>query len=137
MKDRCIEAVQTTLNRPITKAEAQGIEDRIRKNMRFAALDDPAYASMGPAQQLTEAAKRAGDELKQEAALKRRRVIQTIQAHDRIENYLLDARAEGLDGIEALKRTLVNVADGKSNTLSQPRDVRLTNPWLVREAWAL
>jgi len=62
MKDRCIEAVEKVLNRRITKSEAQGIEARIAKNMRFAALDDPAYASMGRTHQLLEAAKRSADD---------------------------------------------------------------------------
>ena len=118
MKARCIEAVEKTLGRKITKTEAQGIEARIVKAMRFAAQDDPAYAAMGRTQQLQEAAKRAADGLKQEAALNRRRVILTIQAHDRLQNHIEDLSAQGINGIDALKRTLVFVADNKSNFLS-------------------
>lgn len=118
MKDRCIKAVEGVLNRQITKAEAQGIEDRVSRQMRFAAQNEPAYRAMTPEQQYREGARRAAEELKGEAALNRRRVILTIQAHDRLENFIKEAAAGGMDGIESLRRTLVSVADGKSNTIS-------------------
>ena len=118
MKERCIQAVEGVLNRKITKNEAQGIEDRVSTQMRFAAQNDPAYRAMTPQQQYMEGAKRAAQELMGEAALARRRVILTIQAHDRIENFINEAKTTGLDGLEALKRTLVSVADMKSNTIS-------------------
>jgi hypothetical protein len=119
MKDRCIKAVSTAIGRDITQAEAKGIEDRIVKNMRFAAAKDPsAFRSMNPDERLKAAAALAATELVQEADLKKRRVVLTIQAHDRLESFINEAKGAGLKGLDALKRTLVFVADGKSNTMS-------------------
>jgi hypothetical protein len=119
MKDRCIKAVSNAIGREITQQEAQGIEERIVKNMRFAASADPAFfRSMSADDRLKMAAKLAADELVQEADLKKRRIALTIQAHDRLESFINEAKATGMAGLEALKRTLVFVSDGKSNTLS-------------------
>jgi hypothetical protein len=119
MKDRCIKAVSSAIGRDITQQEAQGIEERIVKNMRFAAAGDPAaFRSMSADDRLKMAARLAADELIQEADLKKRRIALTIQAHDRLESFINEAKATGMAGMEALKRTLVFVADGKSNTLS-------------------
>lgn len=119
MRDRCIQAVADAIGRDITKAEADGIEARIAKNMRFAAARDPeAFRAMGADQRVMEAAKMAGQELVAEAALKKRRIALTIQAHDRIETALSDAKAAGMKGLDALRRVLVFEADGKSGTMS-------------------
>lgn len=119
MKDRCIQAVAQAIGRPITKAEADGIEQRILKAMRFTAAEDPAaFRAMTPDQRLLAASTRAAQELVFEADLKKRRIVMTIQAHDRLENFINEAKAAGIDGLDALKRTLVFVSDGKSNTLS-------------------
>ena len=119
MKSKCIAAVSRAVGRDITKQEAQGIEDRIVKNMRFEASKDPeAFRKMSADQRLQKGAQLAAKELVQEAELKKRRVMLTIQAHDRIENFLSEARSKGMAGLDALKRTLVFVADGKSNTIS-------------------
>ena len=119
MKDRCIQAVSDAIGRSITQAEAQGIEQRILKNMRFAASRDPAaFRALTADQRLKEGAQLAAQELLAEALLKKRRIGLTIQAHDRVENFINESKAAGLEGLDALKRTLVFVADGKSNTLS-------------------
>ena len=119
MKDRCIAAVSQAIGRDITKQEAEKIEERIVKNMRFAAAKDPeAFRKMSADDRLKAGAAGAGKELQQEAEVKKRRVMLTIQAHDRIENFIADARAKGMSGIDALKRTLVFMSDGKSNTIS-------------------
>jgi len=119
MRERCIQAVSDAIGRAITQQEAQGIEDRILKNMRFAAAKDPAgFSKLTADQRLKAAAALASQELVQEAALKKRRIALTIQAHDRLETFINDAMAKGMEGLDALKRTLVFVADGKSNTLS-------------------
>lgn len=119
MKDKCIAAVAKAIGRDITQQEAQGIEDRIVKNMRFEAAKDPeAFRKMSADQRLQKGASLAAKELVQEAELKKRRIALTIQAHDRIENFLSEAKTKGMEGLEALKRTLVFVADGKSNTIS-------------------
>ena len=119
MKDKCIEAVADAIGRDITKAEAQGIEDRIVKNMRFEASKDPeAFRQMSADERLANAAMLAAKELIAESELKKRRIVLTIQAHDRIEGFLNEAKRAGMEGLDALKRTLVFVADGKSNTMS-------------------
>lgn len=119
MKDRCIQAVSDAIGRSITQAEAKGIEDRILKNMRFAAMNDPvAFRSMSADERLKAASQLAAQELISEALLKKRRIGLTIQAHDRVEGFLNEAKAAGLEGLDALKRTLVFVSDGKSNTMS-------------------
>lgn len=119
MKERCIAAVAQAIGRDITQQEAQGLEDRILKNMRFEASKDPdAFRKLSPDERLKLGASMAAEELVQEAELKKRRIALTIQAHDRIETFLNEAKATGLEGMDALKRTLVFVADGKSNTMS-------------------
>jgi vacuolar-type H+-ATPase subunit E/Vma4 len=119
MKDKCIAAVAQAIGRDITKQEAQGLEDRILKNMRFEASKDPAaFRALSADERLKLGANLAAEELVKEADLKKRRIVMTIQAHDRIEGFLGEAQAAGLDNLDALKRTLVFVADGKSNTMS-------------------
>lgn len=119
MKDRCISAVSQAIGRDITQQEAQGIEDRIVKNMRFAAAADPAaFRAMSADDRLKAGAQLAAQELVQEAELKKRRITLAIQAHDRLDNFINEAKAAGLDGLNALERTLRFVADGKSNTMS-------------------
>jgi hypothetical protein len=119
MKDKCVAAVAKAIGRDITKQEVQGIEDRIVKNMRFEASKDPeAFRKMSADERLQKGAQLAAKELVQEAELKKRRIALTIQAHDRVENFLSEAKAKGMEGLDALKRTLVFVADGKSNTIS-------------------
>ncbi len=119
MKDRCIQAVSNAIGRAITQDEARGIEERILKSMRFAAAKDPeGFRNLSSEDRLKAAAVLAGREVMQEAELKKRRIALTIQAHDRLENFINEAKQTGLDGLDALRRTLVFVADGKSNTLS-------------------
>lgn len=119
MRDKCIQAVANAIGRDITKQEAQGIEDRILKNMRYEASRDPAaFRALSADERLRLAAARAADELVADAELKKRRIVLTIQAHDRIQNFISEAKQAGMSGLDALKRTLVFVADGKSNTMS-------------------
>jgi len=99
MKDKCIEAVADAIGRDITKQEAQGIEDRIVKNMRFEASKDPeAFRLMSADERLSNAAMLAAKELIAESELKKRRVVLTIQAHDRIEGFINQAKAAGMEG---------------------------------------
>lgn len=119
MRAQCIDAVQKALGRPANAAELKDIENRIRRAMRNLAQADPAKVqAMTAAERLTEAAKLAGEELIGEATLKRVRIAQTIVAHDRIGQYLGAQAAKKMGSIDALERTLVFHADGKSNFLS-------------------
>lgn len=119
MKARCIQAVSAAIGRQLTKAEADGVEQYLLRSMRLMAAKDPnAFRAMTPDQRLQGAAQMAAQDLVQEADLKKRRVLLTIQAHDRLENHINAAKAAGLSGLDALRRTLVFEADGKSNTIS-------------------
>lgn len=118
MRQECINAVQQAAQRTLTAREIQNIEDRIYRNMRQLARNDPAsWRQMTDAERLRRAGQLAADELQQEAGLKRRRVALTIAARQR-----LDAFINGYQGtygkLGALNRTIAFSADGKSNFLS-------------------
>jgi len=119
MKERCIRAVSQALGRQITAQEARDIEQRILANLRREAQADPAgFQSMTWVEQLQKAAERSARELVAEAALKKRRVALQAAAMDRLQNFVADQSAAGMPGLDAVRRTLVVIADGKSNTLS-------------------
>ncbi|MFC5755035.1 hypothetical protein, partial [Actinomadura rugatobispora] len=85
MRQECIQAVQQAAQRTLTAREIQNIEDRIYRNMRSLARDDPAsWRQLTDAERLRRAGQLAADELQQEAALKKRRVALTIAARQRL-----------------------------------------------------
>ncbi|HHC4132513.1 TPA: hypothetical protein ACN7IU_003993 [Klebsiella pneumoniae] len=118
MRQECINAVQQAASRRLTKQEIQNIEDRIYRNMRQLARNDPAsWRAMTDAERLRRAGQLAANELTNEAALKRRRVALTIAARQRLDAFI--KTYQGKDGkLEALNRTIAFHADGKSNFLS-------------------
>ncbi|MEI9868887.1 hypothetical protein V5028_11255 [Enterobacter hormaechei] len=118
MRQECINAVQQAAARRLTQQEIQNIEDRIYRNMRQLARNDPAsWRVLTDAERLRRAGQLAADELKNEAALKKRRVALTIAARQRLDNFINSY--QGRDGkLEALSRTIAFHADGKSNFLS-------------------
>ncbi len=118
MKQECIQAVQQAASRKLTAQEIQNIEDRIYRNMRTLARDDPAsWRHLTNSERLRRAGQNAADELQQEAALKKRRVALTISARQRLDAFIKNYT--GRDGkLEALNRTIAFHADGKSNFLS-------------------
>ncbi|MBD9250200.1 MAG: hypothetical protein EGS01_06075, partial [Cronobacter sakazakii] len=118
MRQECIKAVQDAAKRTLTSREIQNIEDRIYRNMRQLARNDPAsWRQMTDAERLRRAGQLAADELKSEAGLKRRRVALTIAARQRLDAFINSY--QGKDGkLEALNRTIAFHADGKSNFLS-------------------
>jgi hypothetical protein len=119
VKDKCISAVAAAIGREVTKNEAQGIEDRIVRNMRFLASADPeAFRKLAPDERLRQAGVLAAKELVDAAELSKKRVVLTIQAHDRLENFIKSAKDTGLNALEAIERSLVFMADRKSNTIS-------------------
>lgn len=124
MKDRCIIAVSEAVGRKITKAEADTIEARILRSLRRAAAADPsAFRNMAAEERLKVAAKVAAGELKAEAELKKKRIVLAIQAHDRIMGYVDAMKAKGMDGVEALRRSLAVVNDNRSEGL--PAETRI------------
>ena len=121
MKAQCIQAVANVLQRPVTVAEAKNIEARIKQHMRTLASQDPQlWQSMSTAQRLTEAAKVAASEFIAEARLKKQRLIMTIQAHDRISDYIDDQINNGIDKtkLDAIERVLAPKNDARNNIQS-------------------
>lgn len=118
MRQECINAVQQAAQRTLTAREIQNIEDRIYRNMRQLARNDPAsWRQMTDAERLRRAGQLAADELQQEAGLNRRRVALTIAARQRLDAFINGY--QGTDGkLGALNRTIAFSADGKSNFLS-------------------
>ncbi|HHP5639852.1 TPA: hypothetical protein ACSC6H_001638 [Klebsiella variicola] len=118
MRQECINAVQQAASRRLTQQEIQNIEDRIYRNMRQLARNDPAsWRAMTDAERLRRAGQLAANELTNETALKRRRVALTIAARQRLDAFI--KTYQGKDGkLEALNRTIAFHADGKSNFLS-------------------
>ncbi len=94
MRRECINAVQQAAQRTLTAREIQNIEDRIYRNMRQLARNDPAsWRQMTDAERLRRAGQLAADELQQEAGLKRRRVALTIAARQRLDAFINGYRA--------------------------------------------
>lgn len=118
MRQECINAVQQAASRRLTQQEIKNIEDRIYRNMRQLARNDPAsWRAMTDAERLRRAGQLAANELTNEAALKKRRVALTIAARQRLDAFI--KTYHGKDGkLEALNRTIAFHADGKSNFLS-------------------
>lgn len=119
MRPECIQAVTQAVGRSLNQSEIKGIEDRIARNMRKLAKDDPdAWQALPVADRLHQAAEVAARELVSEQQLKKVRIAQTILAHDRIQNFLIDQAARGIDAMESLPRMIAHYADTKGNTLS-------------------
>lgn len=118
MRQECINAVQQAASRRLTQQEIKNIEDRIYRNMRQLARNDPAsWRAMTDAERLRRAGQLAANELTNEAAQKKRRVALTIAARQRLDAFI--KTYQGKDGkLEALNRTIAFHADGKSNFLS-------------------
>lgn len=118
MRQECINAVQQAASRRLTQQEIKNIEDRIYRNMRQLARNDPAsWRAMTDTERLRRAGQLAANELTNEAALKKRRVALTIAARQRLDAFI--KTYQGKDGkLEALNRTIAFHADGKSNFLS-------------------
>ena len=83
MRPECIDAVTRAIGRPISAAEAQGIEERLSEAMRQLGRRDPQrWQSLPAAERLREAAKFAGDQLEHDLAVKRTRLALQIRSHD-------------------------------------------------------
>lgn len=89
MRQECIQAVQQAAQRTLTAREIQNIEDRIYRNMRSIARDDPmSWRQLSESERLYRAAQLASEELQREAALKKRRVALTIAARQRLDKFI-------------------------------------------------
>lgn len=133
MRNECIQAITAASQRPLTAAEIKGIEERIVKNMRNLARNDPAsWRNLGEAERMQRAGQMAADELQQEAALKKRRIALTIAARQRLDSYINSY--QGKDGkLEALNRTIAFHADGKANFLSVESRTKATRDYALSQ----
>ncbi|WP_336062271.1 hypothetical protein [Serratia sp. 201] len=133
MRDECIQAITAASQRPLTAAEIKGIEDRIVKNMRNLARNDPAsWRNLSEAERMQRAGQMAAEELQREAAMKKRRVALTIAARQRLDNYINSY--QGKDGkLEALNRTIAFHADGKANFLSVESRTKATRDYALSQ----
>lgn len=122
LKDKCKQAVSQAIGRNITQAEAKGIEDRIRDNMRQLARTEPNWSGMSANDRLRAAAKTASQQLIGEAALKVQRTQQAIQALARAQDSLTGAAASG-------ERMFAGLADDMRKSEVYVKGVQ-------REAWS-
>ncbi|WP_447558954.1 hypothetical protein, partial [Staphylococcus aureus] len=133
MRQECIQAVQQAAQRTLTAREIQNIEDRIYRNMRSIARDDPmSWRQLTDAERLRRAGQLAAEDLQREAALKKRRVSLTIAARQRLDNFINSYH--GADGkLGALNRTIAFSADGKSNFLSVESRTKATRDYALSQ----
>lgn len=115
MRPECIKAVTQAIGRPLNQQEIQGIENRVRRNMKQLAQTDTTWQSKTAADRLNEAAAKSAKDLVAEADLKKKRVALTILAHDRIDSYMQRFPEHPLEGLD---RMLAFSSDGKSGILS-------------------
>lgn len=115
MRPECIKAVTQAIGRPLNQQEIQGIENRVRRNMKQLAQTDATWQSKTAADRLNEAATKSAKDLVEEANLKKKRVALTILAHDRIDSYMKRFPDQPLEGLD---RLLAFSSDGKSGIQS-------------------
>jgi hypothetical protein len=112
MKAACIEAVQAALGRGLGAAEAKGIEAGITLQMKLLARKDPsAWRAMSSAEQMGQAARAAADAMVADVKKQQQRLLLTIAAHDRIENFLNREAIKGMTKPGDKMRALSNVLD--------------------------
>src|SRR5271155_6012548 len=89
MKSACLQAVQAAIGRALTAAQAREIDDGISLQMRLLARQDPvAWAKLSQPERLAQAAQTAANAMVAEVRKQQQRLLLTIAAHDRIENFL-------------------------------------------------
>jgi hypothetical protein len=104
MKIECVHAVAKAIGRDLTKAEQQGMDDRVRATMRRLASREPErWRTMPQAERLRETGRVIADDLAHEADLRQTRAAQQIEAHDR---HIPDIEAAGVKGYDAIQRKL-------------------------------
>lgn len=104
MRPECINAVSQAIGRPITQAEARGIEDKLVETMRRLASKDPgAWMRMPKAERLRQAADMAAKDLEHAAELKERRAALTVQAHAK---HVPEVERAGQNGFNVIQKKL-------------------------------
>ncbi len=113
MKQRCVDAVRKAAGRELNLQEVKGIEDRISRNMRQLARQDPAeWQKLSQSQQMDAAAQSAVDELTKEAAQQKFRLERMIAVKEKLDTETGNWEGGRLDGI---KRKIASVTDGKGS----------------------
>ena len=108
MRAQCVKAVTAAIGRALTAAETRDIEARIAKAMRRGARADPAgWMAKSQADRLTEAAQLAANEIVGDARLKQQRQALAAVATGRIFQYVQDAKARGIGGLDEIGRAHV------------------------------
>lgn len=125
MREACIRAVTNGLGREPTQAEVRNIENRIRNAFKQAATENPgAWRALSPEEQMTEAGRRAAQDLIAEASKTKQRAERAILAADQMENYRHSQVAEGSDsnGVEALGRAIWHHHDERNGAMISLED---------------
>ena len=121
MKETCRAAVETSLGRSITQAEARDLEGRVRRAMASEARRDlAAWRGLTPAQRIQKGAELAGKEIVAEARKAAERTALSIQKTAEIDRYVNEQILGGHDAdhLKALQRVLTAKYDDKNNRLS-------------------
>lgn len=136
-------AVGQALGRAPTVAEARGIEDRVKLNMRLLATKDPtAWAKMSAVDQLQAAAKAAAASMVHDVQKQQQRVALTIAAHDRIDSWLnsqplvkpgdrLKALSQLLDWLPKSKNSAPFSVASRGQALTLFNQGRLIDLWMA------
>lgn len=117
MREACIRAVRNALGREPTQAEVRNIETRVQSAMLRGARENPAaWRALSQEERLTEAGRRAAQDLVAEAGKTKQRTELAIIAQDRLNNYRASQVAQGNDanGVDALERVLVHKYDERN-----------------------
>jgi hypothetical protein len=134
VKAQCIQAVAQAIGRTLTQQELKDIEARVRQQLQAMAREDLSrFLSLPANARLLEAGQRAAAGLVHEATLKKVRVALTIMAHDRVQAYMKDAAARGIDKLDALDRLIAFKADGKSGVQSAETRARSVRDNALRQ----
>ena len=107
MRVECQTAVETAIGRQINKAEAAGIEERVRSTMRRLASREPErWRTMPMPERMAEAGRVIADDLKHAAEVRELRTALQIEAHAR---HLPDVENAGAKGFDVLQRKLLKL----------------------------
>lgn len=118
-QDKLAEAIKTLTgdpNRKITKAELDGIEQRIRGSMKSLSLNDPKFQQMSAAERMNAAVKQAKEWMLQDVAAAHERSINEALRRKQQDDYISAAPAG--KKLAALSQMLVHNAGSKVSAQS-------------------
>lgn len=139
MKPECEAAIEDALGRALRAGESRKIEDAVNLQMRLLARKDPeAWSALGSLDRLQQASVAAAAEMTRQAKLKQKRLQLQIEAHDRIENWLVDRldkvpeKAKAGASLRAMSEMLAFDAKGKGMTSVETWSHAIANEALGR-----